>query len=248
MIKSNPDFQKGLTSGADLFVAEMFGDTIQGEGFSTGVPATFLRVQNCTLNCSWCDSQTVWKFGNPYSINEILTLWEENGFVEKFREGQHLVLTGGSPLKQQQNLVILIETFIERYGFKPYIEIENESVLMPSLKILHLVDQWNNSPKLESSGNTRRAAHKPDVLKCLSELGNSWFKFVVTDDEDWDEIKTNYLDTCLIKKEQIILMPQGQDREELNLTRGLTIDIAVKNNVRFSDREHIVVWDRKVGV
>ena len=247
LIEGNPGFTRGLGKGTNLFIAEMFGDTIQGENF-IGWPATFLRLQNCTLDCSWCDSVSVWRSGNPYTISEVCDIFEKEGFIEKFRDGQRLVLTGGSPLKQQLELIDLIELFIERFGFKPYIEIENESVLPIHNKMIECVDCWNNSPKLESSGNTKRAQYKPEVLKALSNLENSWFKFVVTDDQDWDEIQRDFLDTNLIRKDQVILMPEGATREELMNTRELTVNLAIKYGVRFSEREHVVIWNKKTGV
>ena len=233
--------------GHALEIAEMFIDTIQGEGVNTGVPASFIRVQHCSLNCAWCDSEEVWRYGNPYTVDEILDLLEENEMIEKFRNGQHLILTGGSPLRQQFELVSLIEGFIERFGFKPYIEIENEAVIEPR-EIVKYIDCWNNSPKLMSSGNTKRARMKPDILRKLSSFENSWFKFVVTDEIDWNEIYTQFLEPGLIKREQIILMPEGATREELQDTRELTVNIAIREGVRFSDRQHIVLWDKKTGV
>lgn len=249
VIKANPDFNRGIEEGVStLFVAEMFGDTIQGEGVNTGVPATFIRLQGCTLNCSWCDSESVWRYGNPYSVNEVCSLLETSGLVDKMRDGQHLVLTGGSPLKQQFDLVELIKLFISRFGFKPYIEIENESVLRPLPELINFIDCWNNSPKLESSGNTKRAQYKPELLKQLSNLDNSWFKFVITDEEDWMEIERDFVKPNLIRREQIILMPEGATRNELNRTRELTVNIAIRERVRYSDRLHIVLWDKKTGV
>ena len=47
---------------------------------------------------------------------------------------------------------------------------------------------------------------------------------------------------------QIVLMPEGQTRKELEKTREFTVNLAVRKNVRFSDRMHITLWDKKVGV
>lgn len=248
LIKSNPNFSKDVDSNIYLEVAEMFGDTVQGEGINTGVPATFLRLQHCSLNCGWCDSNEVWRSGNPYTVKEILDIWAENGFVKKFEEGQHLVLTGGSPLKQQLNLIELIRQFIERFGFRPYTEVENEAVLKVHPMFANYIDCWNNSPKLKSSGNTARARYKPDLISQLSKMNNAWFKFVVTEDSDWDEIKRDFLDTDLIRRDQVILMPEGATREELEETRELTVNIAIREGVRFSDRIHIILWNKKTGV
>jgi len=133
LIKSNPEFKKERTTDRieSLEIAELFGNTVQGEGINTGVPATFMRLTNCTLDCIWCDTTSVWKYGNWYTHEEVFELFEQFDLISKFKSGQHLVLTGGSPLKQQLSLVKFIDKFIEKYGFKPYIEVENEVVLKP---------------------------------------------------------------------------------------------------------------------
>lgn len=247
LIKSNPDFKKELDKViAQVQVAEMFSSTLQGEGVSTGVPSTFLRVQDCTLDCTWCDSTEVWRKGNPYGVHEILDLFELHGVVEQFRNNHHLVLTGGSPVKRQQELANLISAFEQRFGFKPFIEVENECMIEPMLEFIDIVDQWNNSPKLSNSGMKERIRYKPTLLKRMSELPNSWFKFVIDCEEDWQEVSEFFLP--LIKKEQIILMPCGSNQEELSQTREVVVELAIKHNVRFSDREHINIWNRKTGV
>ena len=65
---------------------------------------------------------------------------------------------------------------------------------------------------------------------------------------DWQEIKRDFLDTGLIQKNQIILMPLGATREELLQNRQRVVDIAVRENVRYSTREHVILWDKKTGV
>lgn len=195
-----------------------------------------------------CDSKSVWRYGNPFSIDEILKIWEENSVIDNFEKGCHLVLTGGSPLYQQHSLFQLIKEFGRRYDFYPYIEIENECVLKPTEELASLINCWNNSPKLESSGNSKRAAYKPEIIKKVASFDNSFFKFVVIDELDWNEIERDYLMPGLIDRSQIILMPCGETQEELKSTRELTVNIAVREGVRFSDRVHITIWDKKTGV
>jgi len=247
IIAGNPTFKKDIPNELFINIAEFFCDTIQGENM-VGWPAAFLRVQHCTQSCVWCDTKEVWRFGNPYSYNELYELMEEADLIRKFKEGQHLVLTGGSPVLAQDKLVPFIDQFINRYHFKPFIEIENECTRMPSEELIAFVDLWNNSPKLESSGNLYNIRFKPDVLRKLSSLSNSWFKFVVSSEDDWFDICRGYLDEGLIKKSQIVLMPLGAELQELIKNREVVIDIAVRENVRYSTREHIVVWDKRTGI
>jgi 7-carboxy-7-deazaguanine synthase len=246
LIEQKPTFDKKVEGENKLAIAEMFGDTLQGEGVSVGVPSTFIRLQGCTLQCVWCDTLDVWPHGNEYSFEEIFTLFEENGFIDKFRNGQHLILTGGSPLKQQWKLIEFIREFNIKYCFKPYIEVENEAVLAPDQQLTQLVDQWNNSPKLANSGMKERARLKPKIIKSMSDLPNSWFKFVVQTEEEWEEIERDYLPH--IQLNQIILMPEGQNQLELSKTREIVADLAIRKGVRFTDRLHVTIWNKKTGV
>ena len=249
IIKGNPTFKKEIPKHENyLEVAEFFYDTIQGEGINLGQPAAFFRVQHCTQNCVWCDTQEVWRYGNPYTFAELMELMEKTSVIEQLRLGQHLILTGGSPLKQQDRLSQFLYEFMAEYGFKPIIEIENECTLMPNSEMIELVDVWNNSPKLSHSGNLDILRYQPSVLRFLSGLENSWFKFVVSGDEDWREIKQDFLDKRLIFREQIILMPLGATRAELHKNRDKVVDIAVRESVRYCSREHVELWDRMTGV
>ena len=248
LIHQFPKFSKKVEGDNKLKVAELFVDTIQGEGISTGIPASFLRLKDCSLQCVFCDTLEVWKQGNEYSFNELFSLLEEYGVVQKFRQGQRLVLTGGSPLLQQNELTRFIHEFYNKYHFKPYIEVENECMIEPTLSFIDIVNQWNNSPKLSNSGMKEKIRYKPELLRKMSLLPNSYFKFVVDCKEDWQEINEFFLLPELIKKEQIILMPCGQTQDELSKTRELVADLAVEKNVRFSDRLHVTIWNKKTGV
>lgn len=76
-------------------VSEIF-HSIQGEGTRAGLPCTFVRLQGCTLRCSWCDT--------PYAL--------EHRTSERIMTGQQIVdavreigcsfveFTGGEPLEQ----------------------------------------------------------------------------------------------------------------------------------------------------
>jgi hypothetical protein len=119
---------------------------------------------------------------------------------------------------------------------------------MPSDKLISYIDCWNNSPKTENSGTSWRQRYHVDILKKLSSINNSWFKFVVEDEADWNEIETHYLYPKLIKKSQVILMPKANNLVELQLNREKVLSIAVYENVRYSTREQIVLWDAKPGV
>lgn len=233
-----------IASNRTLDVAEFFCDTIQGEGIHAGHPAAFLRLKGCTLNCKWCDTMEVWRHGDTYGFHQLFAMMEEFDLIEKFKNGHHLVVTGGSPLRQQYNLVSFFHDFYLMYKFLPFVEIENECMIRPTAEMIDIVSCWNNSPKLSNSGNTTNFL-KPNILTEMNLIDNSWFKFVVGDLDDWKEIAQLI---GLIDKRKIIVMPLGATREELELTRPIAIRIATEQGVKYSDRLHVVAWDKKTGV
>jgi 7-carboxy-7-deazaguanine synthase len=250
IIEAFPKFKKDYDRNNKdnyLFVSELFSKTVQGEGEYVGVPSTFLRLQGCTLNCSFCDTLEVWKTGNPYTIDELLKIFDFEGVTEDLTRGHHLVLTGGSPLKQMEACKNLIDAFEAKNHFSPFIECETECVLAPNL-LQYRVSHWNLSPKLENSNMPKSARYKPDVIRRHMELNNYTFKFVVSDEDSWKEIKLDFIDKFNIDPLKIVLMPEGINREQLQSRYDFIVDLACRTGLRVSDRMHISFWDKKTGV
>lgn len=231
-----------------LKVSECFSRTIQGEGQFSGYPATFLRLKGCTLSCIWCDTEAVWKQGKPYPVTEIVDMFEQEGVLDDFKSGHHLVITGGSPLLQQIPLVELLYLIEERNGEKPFVEVETECVLEPERAFAFEVDWWNCSPKLYNSGMKRHHRYKPEVIRMMARENNSSFKFVITNEDEWEELVEDFIEPFDIKRDKIFLMPEGQTREELQARYDWVVDLACREGVRVSDRLHITMWNKKVGV
>jgi organic radical activating enzyme len=231
-----------------LNISEFYYDTIQGEGINIGYPAAFLRLEGCTMNCSYCDSKEVWRHGTPFTFTELFELMNSTMIIPKLKAGQHLVITGGSPLKQQDKLIVFLNNFQSYYGFYPFVEVENECTIMPDPAFVSLVDCWNNSPKLVSSDIPAVIRYQQNVIRELAGYNNSWFKFVISNEGEWSEIDHFYTGIGLIRKDQVILMPEGATRAELELHREIVLRMCIMHGVRYSSREHITIWDKKVGV
>lgn len=228
-----------------LIVSETFY-SIQGEGQTMGVPAVFLRLGGCNLLCksdSWvCDSIEVWQKGKATNFEKVLT----DGFISRLREGAHLIITGGEPLLHQKNIIRYLDWFYEEYNFKPIIEIETNGTFLPSEKLFTLVDYWNVSPKLSTSGETFKKRFNNLALLRLNKDKNSIFKFVVSSEKDFLEILTDFGETINMKK--VVLMPSGDSQELLNKTREIVAEICIKYSIKYSERLHIVIWNKKTGV
>jgi len=93
-----------------LKVVEIF-HSIQGEGANVGKSAVFVRLANCNLNCSFCD--TDWSHGQEMTVAQIL---EEVQKLSKPTDYPNnlLIWTGGEPTLQLTNEIL--EYFSEYYN------------------------------------------------------------------------------------------------------------------------------------
>lgn len=205
-------------------VSEIFY-SIQGEGINVGKPAIFLRLAGCHLRCTWCDSKFTWDFksGKKMETAEILKEFKKYPC-------NHLVITGGEPLIQQNALKELLEK-LEKY----YIEMETSGNLKSHLD--QYINQYNCSPKLSNSKNKKIALEKLPKDK-------TWYKFVVDKPQDIKEIK-DFCKKQNISQDKILLMPQGIKKREIDNCTKWLVEICKKENLRFSPRLHINIWGNK---
>ena len=242
-----------------LVVSETFF-SLQGEGATAGRPALFLRLAACNLNCPGfsykapntdehlgCDTKLVWKQGKSYDFSSILQDWEKHHWLAKLRDGAHLVITGGEPLLQQEKLVEFIKLLDTQLDTSVYIEIETNATITPNLFLQQRVDQFNVSPKLISSGESRNKAYNLDCLKTFAALPKAYFKFVVQTKNDVSEIKSAYQDVLKLDATRIWLMPEGGTLKAMQHNLQIVAELCIENNFNFSPRLHIHIWDEATG-
>ncbi|MFZ4504543.1 MAG: 7-carboxy-7-deazaguanine synthase QueE [Methylovulum sp.] len=77
--------------------------SIQTEGYFAGTPADFIRLQGCSVGCTWCDTKHSWssKKGVEKSVAEII------GDLKSIGISNHVIITGGEPLEQDLSELIL---------------------------------------------------------------------------------------------------------------------------------------------
>ena len=73
-------------------IVEIF-ESLQGEGWNTGMPAVFIRLGKCNLACAWCDTDYL-KFG-MMPLSAIL------GRLKNY-SARNIIITGGEPTIQPQ--------------------------------------------------------------------------------------------------------------------------------------------------
>jgi 7-carboxy-7-deazaguanine synthase len=87
-----------------LPMVEIF-QTVEGEGSRAGFPTTFVRVYNCNLRCTWCDTTYSYAPHKPEfhaSVEEIVEKVSAFG-------NRHVCLTGGEPLMHGEKSLALVE-------------------------------------------------------------------------------------------------------------------------------------------
>jgi len=217
--------------------------SIQGEGINIGLPSIFIRLHGCNLNCSWCDTKYTWDknkreyWKEPVDIT-ITKLYKE---IKKY-PCKHIVITGGEPLVQQD----LITSFINKYKSFSY-EIETNGTIQPNSYLLKTV-QINCSPKLSNSKIDKNKRINLKVIKSINKSMNSNFKFVIGDLDDLEELNRVFVNSKLINKNKVIVMPLGTSINENVRVMKNVVDSCQKYNFRIIPRLQNFIWDNKRGI
>lgn len=221
------------TAELRLRVSEVFA-SIQGEGPTVGTPSTFVRLQGCTVGCVWCDTKYAWAPGRGREVTLAALLDEVRAAGL-----ENVVITGGEPLEHPAFAPLV--TALKGLGAR--IEVETAGTEVPPDVP---VDQWNVSPKLANSGVPEARRLRPAALTRLRDLG-AWFKFVVGDARDLDEVLALQARFAL-PAARILLMPLGMRRAEQLARAPEVAGWCRRYGFRFSPRLHILLWGPRRGV
>ena len=223
-------------------VNEIF-KSIQGEGPNFGKPAIFLRTAQCKLKCTWCDTKYKWDWENydfSKEVNEMTI-----GEIKESILGlgiNHLVITGGEPLLQQDDLADLLSFLKPDF----YVEIETNCTILPNKMLTDLVDQWNVSPKTENSGNPLELYEDSECYYFFANQENCFFKYVVENETDIPEIK-KFVAKYNIPETRVQLMTQASTKEEVRSREKSISELAKQHNFVFSPRLHVALWCSQRG-
>ncbi|MTI21175.1 7-carboxy-7-deazaguanine synthase QueE [Fulvivirga sp. RKSG066] len=235
--------------------AEIFY-TVQGEGKNLGKPSIFLRTSLCNLHCIWCDTDYTWNWENtPFETTKNVKYRREE-YIEELSPKEaaeivmqypckHVVLTGGEPMMQQEALCEVIEYLKAQDDYT--FEVETNGTLPPSERFDELVDQFNVSPKLANSNNSEKIREKPKALKHFSQSAKSNFKFVLSQEEDLNEI-LSLIEKYNINPAAVYLMPEGVSEVELKRKQSWLVEICKTHGFNYTDRLHIHIYGAKRGV
>ncbi len=116
---------------AKFNVVEIFS-SINGEGTRQGQLATFVRMQGCNLQCSYCDTRWANEVDAPVCVmseQEILDVVLQNGC-------NNITLTGGEPLLQK-DISILLELLTKQPNLRIEIETNGTVPIQPFVAMEH---------------------------------------------------------------------------------------------------------------
>ena len=226
------------SGGPEIFAS------LQGEGPSAGEPTAFMRLSRCNLACVWCDTAYTWHFAGderPHRSGETfdrkanqVTLDVTDVADRILALGQRrLVVTGGEPMLQAPALAPLLALLPD-----VTVEIETNGTALPPPKLDVWVDQFNISPKLAHSGNARDLAIVPKVLRTYVSDGRAYFKFVVAEPADVDEVR-ELVRAHALPRGRVFLMAEGTNSETLRERQEWLVPLCLEHGFRLSDRLHI---------
>lgn len=225
-------------------ISEIFF-SLQGEGALIGVPSVFVRTSGCNLRCVWCDTPyTSWSpEGDDRSVKDVI------GEVKAFGAG-HVVVTGGEPMIAPE--IVSLTTALHEVGLHITVETAGTVYQPVACDLMSISPKLKNSiPYERDSGRWAaqhdRLRHQPDILRRLMSDYPHQLKFVVSEPEDLREI-AELRDELPAGREQIVLMPEGTNRDVLR-ERGLWLaEICKHEGYRFSSRLHVDLWGDRRGV
>lgn len=213
--------------------------SVQGEGVTAGEPAVFLRLATCNLACTWCDTRYTWDWANYEVDEQVMPMSAEEVEQRVTAFGtRRLVITGGEPMLQQRELATLAASLRDR-GYT--CEVETNGTLEPRPEMAAAVSQWNVSPKLTNSGNDHARREVRPSLNAFAALDNAYFKFVIVEPGDVDEVSL-LAGRYQLEPGKVILMPEGVTAEVLNERGSWLAEVCRDKGYRFSTRLHIQLW------
>lgn len=124
--------EKPIDLDGDVQVHSIF-KTIQGEGPYAGMPAIFIRLAGCNLDCPWCDTiytgADVQTSAPDVVLDKVIALAENTPAKTKL-----IVISGGEPFRQNFSLLAMM---LHKAGF--IIQIETNGTLFLDNFPYHLV-------------------------------------------------------------------------------------------------------------
>jgi organic radical activating enzyme len=201
-----------------------------------------------------CDSLSQWAWrGEDKEFQYLIDRWKEQGIYEDILNGNiHIIWTGGEPTIKghQEAIVNFFKYWItqEPNLRKVYNEIETNGTVVIDDNLFLMLDQINCSPKLSNSGMTEKQRIIPAAIKRIMHHPNYQFKFVVSNEEDMEEIMRDFVKPFNIPLKNVVIMPGMDDREDFHERTNFVLEMTKIYKFRGLTRLHISAWNRVINV
>ena len=211
-----------------------------------------------------CDSTSQWLWrGVEQDFQYLIDRWKELGIYDDIRSGLiHIIWTGGEPtIKGHQEAIInftkywnKIDPFIQTKNetdvitCTPFYEIETNGTIVIDEMFNIFLSQINCSPKLSNSGMTEKQRINPDAIKRIMQHPNYQFKFVVSTEDDVQEIFSDFIVPFSIPLKNVICMPGMDARWQFHERTNFIMEMSKKYKFRAMSRMHISAWDKTINV
>jgi 7-carboxy-7-deazaguanine synthase len=243
------------------------------EGANPEVAAVMTRISEfksyneLPLVSTGCDTYAAiypeFKDLSPYrSPEEIVTDIMAMLPYRQWRD-EHLVITGGEPLLAWQQIYPVLLSRPEMLRLKEItFETNGTQLLYPEFR--HFLLNWTLNPtfgrrgpnaltfsvsaKLSCSGESREDAIRPDVVMQYQEVGHTYLKFVIAQEQDAEEA----LEVLEIYRREgftgdVYLMPVGGVESVYSLNNRRVAELAMQHGLRYSDRLQVPLFKNEWG-
>lgn len=206
-----------------------------------------------------CDSTSQWLWrGEEKDFQYLIDQWKEQGIYEDIKNGNiHIIWTGGEPTMKfhQEAIVNFYRYWLKQQGLEfpydfndSYAEIETNGTIYIQPDLSSCISQINCSPKLSNSGMTKKQRIVSDAIKRIMEHPNYTFKFVVSTEEDIQEMFKDFIEPFDIPLKNVVCMPGMDSQEQFHERTQWVLEMAKKYKFRGLTRLHISAWDKTLNV
>jgi 7-carboxy-7-deazaguanine synthase len=204
-----------------------------------------------------CDSTSQWLWrGEDKEFQYLIDRWKEQGIYDDILNGIiHIIWTGGEPtIKGHQEAISNFTSYwfnnagVSLEDFNPYYEIETNGTVEIESKLWGSLDQINCSPKLANSGMTAKQRIVSDAIKRIMQHGNYQFKFVISTEEDVQELFRDFVLPFGIPLKNVVCMPGLDDQDDFHERTNFVLEMAKKYKFRGLTRLHISAWNKTLNV
>lgn len=221
-------------------IAELFY-SVQGEGALLGVPSMFIRTSGCNLRCTWCDTPyTSWKpEGTDLSLDRILD-------EVRAHPARHVVVTGGEPMIAPE--IVPLTGQLHDAGFHVTVETAGTVFQPVACDLMSISPKLPNStPEGPFAAQHERLRIQPEVLGELMSRYYYQLKFVVEKPGDLEDVRA-LVRQLAASPGNVILMPEGTDRDVLRERGRWLVEACKEEGFRFSPRLHVDLYGNRRGV